>query len=106
MNKEEILRRSRQENKKNDEREISIKFDAKKYGMYVGFLVLVGILFYHTFVLNNPSFQVEVFMIISSTIVVEEFFLYKNLQKKKYMIFGIIGLMIFVLETVIFLLVK
>ena len=106
MNKEEILKKSRQENQKADEMEIAVHYEAKRIGMYAGFFVLIAILLYHTFILKHPSIQVEVFMVIAASCAVEEFLLYAKLRRKRDILFGIIGLALFVMELIIFLVVR
>ena len=106
MNKEEILKKSRQENQKADEMEIAVHYEAKRMGMYAGFFVLIAILLYYTFILKHPSIQVEVFMVIAASCAIEEFLLYAKLRRKRDILFGIIGLALFVMELIIFLVVR
>lgn len=101
MNREEILEKSRLENKKFDERETGIRFDAKRFGMYAGFIVLLGIWVYHILVLHDYAMQTEVFMIISSTVVVECGCLYAKLKRKNDLIFAVIGSLIFILNLLV-----
>ena len=91
MKKEEILEKSRQENKgKLDEREMMAFGKASRIGMLVGGLLCVALMLVSYLVLNIPELAMAGWMVYfamqgSSTIV-----LYKNLKIRTKLIGGII----------------
>lgn len=93
MNKEDILKMSRRENKgKLDERELAAFGKASRVGMLVGALLCVTLIFVSEFVLNKPEFSLVGWMVYFAMQGSSNIVLFKCLKTRSKLVCGIIGI--------------
>jgi len=91
MDKESILKMSREENEgRRDEREMAVSAEAAKVGMLVGGLVCIVLVFLGRLVLNAPEISFAGWMVYFSMYAGSDFFLFRRLGNRRYLIWGII----------------
>ncbi len=91
MEKESILKMSREENEgRRDEHEMAVSAAASKVGMLVGGLVCIVLVFLGTLVLNAPEISLSGWMVYFSMYASSNFVLFRELQNRRNLIWGII----------------
>lgn len=91
MNKDEILKMSRQENKgKLDERELAALGKASRVGMLVGAFLCVALILVSEFVLNMPELALVGWMVYFAMQGSSNIVLFKYLKTHSKLIYGII----------------
>ena len=91
MDKESILKMSREENEgRRDEREMAVSDVAAKAGMLVGGLVCIVLVFLGRLVLNVPEISVAGWIVYFSMYAGSNFVLYRKLGDRRHLIWGII----------------
>lgn len=91
MNKDEILKMSREENKgRQDEREVMAHGTASKVGMSVGAIVCVLLVWASEFLFNIPEVGLAGWFVYFSMGGSNNIVLYKNLKKRQDLIWGIV----------------
>ena len=91
MNKDEILKKSQQENKgKLDERELAAFGKASRVGMLVGGLLCVALILVSEFVLNMPELALVGWMVYFAMQGSSNIVLFKYLKTPSKLIYGII----------------
>jgi len=101
MDKEEILKRSRQENSKRDEMETKIRFDAQRYSLLAGVAALVLISAYRTFVLRDTTMQLEIYIVIAGAAIINQIYLYAKLKKRRNLITLVVFAVLFVIGLIL-----
>ena len=90
MNKEEILKKSQQENKgKLDEREMQAFGKASRIGMLVGGLLCVALVLISEFILNMPELALVGWMVYFAMQGSSNIVLFKHLKTRSKLIYGI-----------------
>jgi hypothetical protein len=98
MNKDEILKMSREENKgRQDEREMMVYGVASKVGMSVGAIVCVLLVWASEFLFNVPEVGLAGWFVYFAMGGSSNVVLYKNLKKRQYLIWGIVEIIFSVL---------
>lgn len=93
MNKEDILKKSQQENKgKLDERELAIFGKASRIGMLVGALLCVALILVSEFALNMPELALAGWMVYFAMQGSSNIVLYCYLKKRSKLVYGILGI--------------
>ena len=101
MNKEEILKMSREENKgKQDEREMMVRGTASKVGMSVGAIVCVLLVWMSEFLFNIPEVGLAGWFVYFSMGGSSNIVLYVKLKSRQSLIWGIIEIVFAVLFAV------
>ncbi|MBQ9743047.1 MAG: hypothetical protein IJV88_05180 [Ruminococcus sp.] len=91
MNKDEILRRSQQENKgKLDERERDVFGKASRVGMLVGALLCVALVLVSEFLLDVPELGLAGWMVYFAMQGSSNIVLFLNLKNRSKLIYGIV----------------
>ena len=91
MNRDEILKMSRKENKgKLDERERAAFGKASRVGMLVGAIVCVILILVSEFVLNAPELALAGWMVYFVMQGSNNIVLFKHLKTRKKLIYGIV----------------
>lgn len=94
MKKEEILERSRQENKgKLDEYEMAVFGKASRVGMLVGALICVSLVLVAEFVLNMPEIALVGWLVYFAMQGSSNIVLYKHLRTKTKLIYAVIEIL-------------
>ena len=90
MKKEDILKKSQEENKgKPDEREMAAFGNASRVGMLVGALVCVALVLVSEFVLNKPELALAGWMVYFAMQGSSNLVLYKCLNARSKLVYGI-----------------
>ena len=101
MNKDEILKMSREENKgRQDEREMMVYGIASKVGMSVGAIVCVLLVLASEFLFNVPEVGLAGWFVYFAMGGSSNVVLYKNLKKRQYLIWGLVEIIFAVLFAV------
>lgn len=104
INKEDILKMSRQENKgKLDERELAAFGKASRIGMLVGALLCAALILVSEFVLNMPELALVGWMVYFAMQGSSNIVLFKHLKTRSKLIYGIIEIafaVVFAVEIV------
>lgn len=91
MNKEDILERSRQENKgKPDELEVAAFGKATRAGMYVGGVICIILVIVSRWVIDRPELALASWMIYMAMQGASNIVLYKHLKRQEKLISAII----------------
>ena len=91
MDKESILKMSREENEgRRDEREMAVSAAAARVGMMVGGLVCILLVFLGRFVLNAYEIGFAGWMVYFSMYAGCNFVMYRELGDRRHLIWGII----------------
>lgn len=90
MNKEEVLSKSRKENKKGDERDIQIITNASKVGMTIGGILAVILATISSIIDESPSMGFTAWAIYFSMIGSSDIYQYIKTKNKGSLIGGII----------------
>ncbi len=91
MDKESILRMSREENEgRRDERERAVSATASKVGMLVGGFACIVLVILGRFVLNVPEISFAGWIVYFSMYAGSNFVLYSKLGDRRHLIWGII----------------
>ncbi len=91
MDKESILKMSREENKgRRDEHEMAVSDAAAKVGMLVGGIVCIVLVFLGRLVLNVPEISFTGWIVYFSMYASSNFVLYSKLGDRRHLIWGIV----------------
>lgn len=91
MNKEEILRMSREENEgRQDEYETAAASTAAKAGMLAGGLVCVALAFIGKFILKLPAISFAGWMVYFAMYAASNFVLFRKLGNRRNLFWGIV----------------
>lgn len=102
MNKEEILAKSRKENKdKPDERELIVVGKSARIGMMVGAFLCVALVLVSEFVLNNPILGITGWLIYFAMLGSTNLVNYIYLKKKMRLAYAIVELLFAVVFAVV-----
>jgi len=95
MNKEEILKMSRQENKgKLDERELAAFGRASRVGMLVGGLLCVALILVSEFILDQPELSLVGWMVYFAMQGSSNMVLFQYLKNRSKLVYGVIELIL------------
>ena len=92
MNKEEILKMSRAENEgKHDERELMVSGTASRFGMAVGALICMALVFMSELVFNIPEIGLAGWLVYFAMHGATNLAMYKELKSRRNLNWGIMA---------------
>lgn len=95
MDKDEILKRSRQENEgKHDEREMAAYGTAAKVGMLVGAFVCIALILASEFIFHIPEIALVGWLVYFAMQGTSNVVLFTKLKTRKHLIWGIVEILL------------
>lgn len=95
MDKDEILKRSRQENEgKHDEREMAAYGTAAKVGMLVGAFVCIALILASEFIFHIPEIALVGWLVYFAMQGTSNVVLFTKLKARKHLIWGIVEILL------------